>query len=182
MTSKKIFGALGLAAVLGVAGIAATGAHADVNVTYEATVLQGVSISIPGSDPDGSGNYSRTISVSVNGGSHTTDSSLTLNVGSNATNGYTVTALADSSTNLVNGSNTIAYSTSSDVATGDAVGWNLSVGSTVLSLSTSTPATVASSSSASADTVTVVFAVSTASNQAQGTYTGQVTYTIAAGN
>lgn len=179
MASKKIFGALGLVAVLGVAGIAATGAHADVTVTYRANVEQGVSISIPDVSSDGSGNYSTTITLDVAGGSYATGGALTLNVGSNATNGYTVSAQAVDSINLTSSSSTIAYNTDSSVATGGAVGWNLSVGGTVIDLST-TGTTIADTSSASADTVTVTFAVSAATDQAQGTYSRNVIYTIAA--
>ena len=167
MINKKIFGALGLATVLGVAGVATSVANAaTAEVTYQVSLDESLSIT---SSRD-------TVAANVASGGNGSESH-TLTYSSNAANGYVITATAETNTNLVSGTNSIPYA--SQLTSGTS-GWNLTADTTVLSFSGAT-ATVKSASgeTAASATIDVTFTVSASATQPAGTYTRKVTYTIA---
>ena len=170
MTSKKVLGALSLAAVLGVAGLGVAGANAatTAEVTYQASLAQSIDIE--------SGDASVEVTLTNGGEVKTGTNVLTYN--SNAAKGYTITASVEGNTNLVSGSDTIPYSTAA-VAKGTS-GWNLT-GDAILNFNSGTTATVASdTANANGATKNITFSAAASAAQAAGTYTKDVTYTIAA--
>ena len=170
MTSKKVLGALSLAAVLGVAGLGVAGANAvtTAEVTYQASLAQ--SIDIESDD--------QSVELSLTNGGEVQSDANVLTYNSNAANGYTITASVDSNTNLVSGSDTIAYSTAT--VTKGTSGWNLT-GDAILDFASGTTATVATDAgNANGATKTITFSAAASDAQAAGTYTKAVTYTIAA--
>ena len=170
MTSKKVLGALSLAAVLGVAGLGVAGANAETtaDVTYQASLAQSIDIS----SDDPSVNLTLT-----NGGEVQSDVNV-LTYNSNSASGYTITASVTGDTNLTSGDDTIPYSTSA--VTKGTSGWNLT-GDSILNFNSGTTATVATdTSNANGATKNITFSAAASDAQAAGTYTKAVTYTIAA--
>ena len=170
MTSKKVLGALSLAAVLGVAGLGVAGANAatTAEVTYQASLAQSIDIT--------SGEASVELTLTNGGAVQSGTNVLTYN--SNSASGYTITAKVADNTNLVSGSDTIPYSTA-EVAQGTS-GWNLT-GDAILNFGAGTTATVATDAGNANDaTKTITFKAAASDAQAAGTYTKAVTYTIAA--
>lgn len=187
MTSKKVFGALGLAAVLGVAGVAMTGVHAAFEdqtdkVTYQVTI--GESQSIQSSTATVSSN-------AINGELATAPEmgslSHTLTYSTNNTNGYTVTASVETDANLSDGaSHSIAYSNEAIAKDAGESDWNLSVTGTdtiggIVELAEATSDQIATGNSpASGVQATITFAAFVDATQNSGTYSKEVTYTLAA--
>lgn len=170
MTSKKVLGALSLAAILGVAGLGVAGANAETTakVTYQASLEQSIDII---SDV-------ATVELTLTNGGAVQSKTNELTYNSNAANGYTITASVEDNTNLVSRSDTIAYSTAA--VTQGTSGWNLT-GDAILNFGAGTTATVASDTSNANDaTKTITFKAAASDAQAAGTYTKAVTYTIAA--
>lgn len=179
MTSKKVLGALSLAAVLGVAGLGVAGANAftdqTTNVTYSVAIdetqsIQTSSASITAEATNGQ------LATAIAAGSL----SHTLTYSTNNATGYTVTASVETDANLTSGGNTIAYSDSTIDASG-ASRWNLTADGTIVALASATSAEIASGAApASGETTNVTFAAFVDDTQESGTYTKQVTYTLAA--
>ena len=170
MTSKKVLGALSLAAVLGVAGLGVAGANAatTAEVTYQASLAQ--SIDILSDDA--------TVELTLTNGGEVQTGVNQLTYNSNAAKGYTITASVTGDTNLVSGTDTIPYSTSAVVK--GTSGWNLT-GDAILDFASGTTATVTSdTASANGATKNITFSAAASAAQAAGTYTKAVTYTIAA--
>ena len=170
MTSKKVLGALSLAAVLGVAGLGVAGVNAatTAEVTYQASLAQ--SIDITSNDA--------TVELTLTNGGAVQSGVNELTYNSNSASGYTITASVEDNTNLVSGSDTIAYSTAA--VTQGTSGWNLT-GDAILNFSAGTTATVATDAgNANEATKTITFSAAASDAQAAGTYTKAVTYTIAA--
>ena len=171
MTSKKVFGALGLAAVLGVAGVAMTGVHATetAQVTYSASINTSMSLTADAA----------TKSVTLTNGGAPQSAETTLTYKTNVATGSAIVAASTTNTNLTSGTNNIAYS-NDEVTTGTS-GWNLKTDSAIIELDTS-GATVLDNIQASGTegTAKVTFTAAADANQASGTYSNQVTYTIQA--
>ena len=170
MTSKKVLGALSLAAVLGVAGIAMTGVHAaeTAQVTYQATLSNSLSISADAA----------TKSVTLTNGGAPASAETTLTYNTNAAGGAVILAASTTNTNLTSGTNTIPYSTS-ELSTGTS-GWNLTANSNIIDLDTEGATVLDSISATASTTLPVTFKAAADADQPAGTYTNQVTYTIQA--
>lgn len=170
MTSKKVLGALSLAAVLGVAGLGVAGVNAatTAQVTYQASLEQ--SIDITSDDA--------TVELTLTNGGAVQSDANELTYNSNSASGYTITASVTGDTNLVSGDDTIAYSTAA--VTQGTSGWNLT-GDAILNFGAGTTATVATDAgNANRATKTITFSAAASDAQAAGTYVKAVTYTIAA--
>lgn len=170
MTSKKVLGALSLAAVLGVAGLGVAGANAatTAQVTYKASLAQSIDIT----------SHDATVELTLTNGGEVKKGTNELTYSSNAANGYTITAGVQGNTNLVSGSDTIPYSTTA--VTKGTSGWNLT-GDAILNFASGTTATVATdTANANGTTKTITFSAAASNALAAGTYTKAVTYTIAA--
>ena len=170
MTSKKVLGALSLAAVLGVAGLGVASANAETTaqVTYQASLAQ--SIDIKSNKPS--------VELTLTNGGEVQSDTNELTYNSNSASGYTITASVTGDTNLTSGDDTIAYSTAA--VTQGTSGWNLT-GDAILNFGAGTTATVATDTANANDaTKTITFSAAASDAQAAGTYTKAVTYTIAA--
>lgn len=180
MTSKKVLGALSLAAVLGVAGLGVAGANAFTNqqtqVTYSVAIDETQSIQTSSNSITAEATNGQ-LATAVSSGSL----SHTLTYSTNNATGYTVTASVQTDANLAaDGSKTIAYSDDAVAASG-ASRWNLTADGTIIALASATSAEIASGAApASGETTTVTFAAFVDETQESGTYTKQVTYTLAA--
>lgn len=187
MAKTKIFGALGLAAVLGVAGVAVSGVNADVTGSPQ-TVTYGVTI---GASNSFATDVDKVTLTGVNGEVATTGSNK-LTAITNNSGGYTITAQsATTNAVLTSGTDTIAYTTSA-VGTSTS-GWNLGVavsgvGATSTGVTggyinlSSTAAEVVKATgptSKTGDVTTITMNAGISANQAAGTYAETVTYTMA---
>lgn len=170
MTSKKVLGALSLAAVLGVAGLGVAGVNAATTapVTYKATLSDSLSISADAAE--------KTVTLTNGGAPASVETTLTYNT--NAAAGAVILAASTTNTDLTSGTNTIPYSTTA-LSAGTS-GWNLTANSEIVELDT-TAATVLDNISATASTsLAVTFAAAADADQPAGTYQNAVTYTIQA--
>ena len=179
--------ALAIAAIPAVGSFAVEPTYTDNEVTYTATIEETLSLASSTAAPSAE--------VLTNGGNVVSTATHTLTAITNHSTGYTVSAVYESTTDasLVGttvATDKIAYGTpasgtsawnlglttsESDVTIANAVlgtaSWN---GASTTAFSATTPTTT------TGDIVTVTMSASADSDQAAGTYDGEVTYTIAA--
>ena len=181
-TSKTI-AALGMVAALGVAalpfGAFALDPTIDVaddtgNVDLSVTISEAIALSLDAS--------SKSTSMDTSDKDETMQTTAT--VSTNSLDGYTLTVKDSDTTTALTSANSDTIPTGTSIAAGTSA-WGIKGGDlsayTAMVASTGTAITVVANGTASAsdETTTVTYGVSTAANQASGTYTDTITYTAA---
>ena len=171
MTSKKVLGALSLAAVLGVAGLGVAGANAENRasdaITYTATLEEAVTIAA-GDD--------LTLTL-TNGGAAASDTNH-VTYTTNLPSADISVKTTDATTELAGGTDPIAYSNAA-ISGSATSAWNLSVDGTVIQLATTDVDVKSAVTPTNSGSFDVTFTAVASADQAQGTYANNVTYTIA---
>ena len=171
MTSKKVLGALSLAAVLGVAGLGVAGANA-VNtdsdaIVYTATLEEAVTITA-GDD----------VALALTNGAAAASGTNHVTYTTNLPSADISVRTTDATTELTGGTDPIAYSNTA-ISGSATSAWNLSVDGTPIELATTDVDVKSAVSPTTSGSFDVTFTAVASADQAQGTYKNNVTYTIA---